>query len=42
MEEDDQEAVRWFSKAAQAGSARAQMLLGECYENGYGVEADLS
>ena len=30
----------WFAKAAQQGYARAQMLMGECFENGYGVEKD--
>ena len=40
VEEDDREAARWFAEAARRGSARAQMLLGECYENGYGVEKD--
>ncbi len=41
MPEDNEEAVAWFTRAAEAGQAQAQPLLGECYENGYGVEVDL-
>ncbi|MBR3425521.1 MAG: sel1 repeat family protein, partial [Neisseriaceae bacterium] len=35
-------AVEWYQKAAQQGNATAQQNLGELYENGLGVEKDLS
>ena len=41
VEENDEEAVKWFRKAAGRGFSRALFLLGECYEEGYGVQADL-
>ena len=31
----------WFQKAADRGQPRALFLLGECYEEGNGVQADL-
>ena len=37
---NDAEAAKWFEKAAAQDFPRAQQLLGECYENGYGVERD--
>ena len=37
MAEDDREAAGWFAQAAQQGYPRAQMLMGVCFENGYGV-----
>ena len=40
MQENDAEAAKWFAKAAEQQFPRAQYLLGECYENGYGVEKD--
>ena len=36
--QDDAEAVRWYSRAAEQGHARAQSELGEMYANGRGVE----
>lgn len=30
----------WFRKAAEGGSGRAMCLLGDCYREGQGVEAD--
>lgn len=35
-------AVRWYTKAAESGYPYAEYLLGYCYENGTGVEIDLS
>jgi len=32
------EAVRWFRAAAEQGHARAQAILGSCYNEGLGVE----
>ena len=37
---DAREAVRWYTRAAQAGHASAQSNLGYCYEHGTGVTAD--
>lgn len=37
---DEAEAVRWFRKAAEQGTAGAQHNLGFMYENGYGVKKD--
>ena len=34
------DAMRWYGKAARAGSPQAQFLLGMKYENGVGTEAD--
>ena len=36
--EDEEEAVKWYRKAAEQGYAGAQNDLGLCYKNGYGVE----
>ena len=41
MEQDYEQAVRWYAKAAAQGNARAQFNLGVCYENGNGVECDM-
>jgi len=32
--------VKWFTKSAEQGFAKAQFLLGGCYERGKGVEKD--
>jgi TPR repeat protein len=37
---NDVEAVKWFTKAAEQGFARAQNNLGARYENGLGVPKD--
>ncbi len=37
---DLQQAVKWYSKAAEAGHAPAQYRLGNFFEKGHGVEAD--
>ena len=42
VEESDSEAVYWFSQAAEQEYPRAQFLLGECYDLGFGVEADMA
>jgi len=34
---DDEEAVKWYRKAAVQGNAKAQFNLGIAYENGLGV-----
>ena len=41
-EQDDKEAVKWFTRAARQGSAQAQYNLGIMYEQGFGVEKDLN
>ena len=38
--EDNDEAVRWYRKAAEQDTARAQYLLGTMYESGEGVHED--
>ena len=38
--EDNDEAAKWYLKAAEQGHADAQYKLGDCYENGWGVEED--
>ena len=38
--QDDEEAVKWYRKAADQGLADAQHNLGNCYENGTGVAQD--
>ena len=38
VEQDYEEAAKWFRKAAEQGDATAQSYLGYCYENGKGVE----
>ena len=40
VEQDDEEAVKWYRKAAEQGNASAQCNLGWCYDNGEGVEQD--
>ena len=40
VEQDYEEAVKWYRKAAEQGYARAQYNLGVCYYNGEGVEQD--
>jgi len=37
---DVTEAVYWYEKAAEQGHTRAQWLLGACYSQGLGIEAD--
>lgn len=34
----EEEAVKWYLKAAQQGDADAQCCLGDCYQYGDGVE----
>ena len=41
VEQDYEEAVRWYRDAAEAGNAIAQYNLGQCYFGGTGVERDL-
>lgn len=41
MVKDDAEAVKWFKRAANNGSAQAQLNLAICYFNGQGVGKDL-
>ena len=40
MLQDHKEAVKWYTKAAEQGHARAQNNLGVSYENGEGVPQD--
>lgn len=40
VEQDYEEAVKWFLKAANKGNAAAQYNLGNCYREGLGVEQD--
>ena len=40
VEEDDEEAVKWYRKAAEQGNADAMYKLGKCFYNGLGVEED--
>ena len=37
---DNDEAFRWFAMAAEREFPRAMNLLGECFDQGYGVEQD--
>ncbi|MDR0328908.1 MAG: sel1 repeat family protein, partial [Planctomycetaceae bacterium] len=37
---DEQEAVRWFHKAAEQGNVEAQRNLGLCYTDGLGIDKD--
>ena len=37
---DESEAVKWCQRAVEAGSAKAAMMLAECYQDGDGVEKD--
>lgn len=39
--QDEREAIRWLSKAANQGNVRAQLDLGHCYANGKAVQKDL-
>ena len=39
--QDYQQAVEWFTKAAEQGEARAQFMLGVLYDTGEGVPKDL-
>jgi len=41
VEQNDEEAVRWYRLAAEQGYAGAQTNLGVLYANGRGVEPDL-
>ena len=38
--EQNEEAVKWFQKAAEQGNATAQYILGVAYAEGKGVEQD--
>ena len=38
VEKDEQEAVKWWRKAAETDFAVAKYRLGRCYEDGIGVE----
>ena len=38
--QDYKEAVKWYRKAAEAGTMNAQFNLGSCYYNGHGVPKD--
>lgn len=40
VEQNLEEAVKWYRKAAEQGHCYAQFNLGVCYENGDGVEED--
>src|SRR5262245_54123378 len=40
VEQDVDEAVRWYRKAAEQGDPRGQTNLGICYDRGSGVEQD--
>jgi TPR repeat protein len=40
VEQDDKQAVTWFTKAAEQGNADAQDLVGFSYYEGNGVEQD--
>jgi hypothetical protein len=40
IDRDQPTAVRWFRRAANAGSAEAMNMVGRCYELGWGVPAD--
>ena len=39
-DEDNEEAAKWYLKAAEQGHADAQYKLAGCYENGWGVYED--
>ena len=38
VDEDEEEAVEWYRKAAEQGLVSAQKRLAKCYEDGIGVE----
>ena len=40
MDKNEEQAVLWFSKAAEQDLPGAQMMLADCYEAGLGVEKD--
>ena len=40
VEQDEEEAAKWFLKSAEQGNAMAQYRLGDCYYTGVGVEQD--
>lgn len=42
VQEDNDQAFYWFSKAAQHGYMDAKGLLGECYEKGFGTTINLN
>ena len=39
--QNDEEAVKWYRRAAEQGDATGQANLAACYENARGVEQDL-
>lgn len=41
VEENDDEALKWYRKAAERGYAPSMFKLGYCYEEGFGVEKDM-
>ena len=38
--EEDEDAVDWFERAAECGHDGGQYMMGYCYLNGTGVDAD--
>ena len=40
VDEDEEEAVEWYRKAAEQGHAEAQDELARCYDYGWGVGED--
>jgi hypothetical protein len=40
IEEDEEEAAKWFRLAAEQGNAQGQFSLGQCYVGGSGIEED--
>lgn len=41
VEKNSNEAIRWWTLAAEKGDSDAQYMVGICYAEGYGVEKDL-
>jgi len=41
VNKDDQEAVKWITKAAENGDSEAQLSLGQCYERGVGLNKNM-
>ena len=41
-DQDPEEAVKWFRKAAERGHLNAQYLLGDCYAKGKGVSQNVT
>ena len=39
-EVDENEAMKWYRKAAEQSHAESQYKLGECYRYGWGLEKD--